>query len=117
ETSSDKSDEELPVINEEETSELEIDSSEKKETGIEKTNDKEKLADETVEKDEGKPVKNSESDGVQIQLFSTKAVAKVPYERGDRHQDIVEIKKKLNRIGFGGISETTLYGSFTEKRV
>nr|WP_245347603.1 peptidoglycan-binding protein [Oceanobacillus polygoni] len=44
-------------------------------------------------------------------------ISKTPFQKGDRHNDIVGIKKKLNRIGFGGISETTLYGSWMETRV
>ena len=44
-------------------------------------------------------------------------ISKTPFQKGDRHNDIVGIKKKLNRIGFGGISETTLYGNWMETRV
>ncbi|WP_194165725.1 peptidoglycan-binding domain-containing protein, partial [Oceanobacillus sp. CFH 90083] len=39
------------------------------------------------------------------------------YRRGDRHSEIVEFKKQLNAIGFGGISETTLFGSYMETQV
>ncbi|GIO20068.1 hypothetical protein J18TS1_31680 [Oceanobacillus oncorhynchi subsp. incaldanensis] len=42
---------------------------------------------------------------------------KSSYQRGDRHAEIVQYKKQLNAIGFGNISETTLYGSFMETQV
>ena len=37
--------------------------------------------------------------------------------QGDRHDDIPSLKKKLNHVGFSGISETAYYGDFTENRV
>src|SRR5699024_7893105 len=40
-----------------------------------------------------------------------------PYQKGKRHNDMIDLKERLNAIGYGGISLTTLYGSFTEKRV
>ncbi|MCM3400528.1 peptidoglycan-binding protein, partial [Oceanobacillus profundus] len=39
------------------------------------------------------------------------------FQKGDRHNNIVEIKVKLNRVGFDGISETDYFGSWTETRV
>ncbi|GAB3058664.1 peptidoglycan-binding protein [Virgibacillus ainsalahensis] len=44
-------------------------------------------------------------------------VSDIGFQEGDRHEDIVELKNKLNAIGFGGITVTTLYGSFTQQRV
>ncbi|WP_405097428.1 peptidoglycan-binding protein [Oceanobacillus sp. FSL H7-0719] len=43
--------------------------------------------------------------------------ATMPYKEGDRHTDLKSIKKQLNAIGFGGISETDFFGSWTETRV
>src|SRR5699024_6895010 len=39
------------------------------------------------------------------------------YQKGDRSKAIVDIKKKLNNIGFDGISETNYYGNWTQTRV
>ncbi len=36
---------------------------------------------------------------------------------GKRHEETIEIKEQLNRIGYGGILISTYFGSFTEKRV
>ena len=40
-----------------------------------------------------------------------------PLQPGKRHEDTIQLKKDLNRLGFGNIKVTSLYGSFTEKRV
>src|SRR5690625_2384935 len=40
-----------------------------------------------------------------------------PLSKGKRHKDTIEFKRNLNNIGFGGITVTNYYGSFTEKRV
>ncbi|WP_163969622.1 peptidoglycan-binding protein [Oceanobacillus halotolerans] len=40
-----------------------------------------------------------------------------PFQHGKRHDNTIELKNKLNEIGFGYITVTTLYGSFTEKQV
>ncbi|WP_339180218.1 peptidoglycan-binding protein [Oceanobacillus sp. FSL W7-1293] len=40
-----------------------------------------------------------------------------PLQRGKRHDDIPEIKRQLNNLGYGNISVTTLFGSFMEQRV
>ncbi|WP_077601536.1 peptidoglycan-binding protein [Oceanobacillus sojae] len=40
-----------------------------------------------------------------------------PYQKGKRHNDMKEIKEKLNNLGYGYISITTLYGSFMDKKV
>jgi len=39
------------------------------------------------------------------------------FENGDRHKDIVQIKKNMTKIGFGGMNINDLYGSYTAKRV
>lgn len=40
-----------------------------------------------------------------------------PFQKGKRSKKTVSLKKKLNRIGFGYIQETSYYGSYSEKRV
>ncbi|GLO67597.1 peptidoglycan-binding protein [Oceanobacillus kimchii] len=52
---------------------------------------------------------------VKVEAFA--ATVSLPYEKGDRHEDLVEIKEKLNHIGFDGISETDYFGDWTETRV
>src|SRR5699024_4489907 len=42
---------------------------------------------------------------------------KSPFQKVKRNKKTSSIKKKLNRIGFGKISVTTLFGSFTDKKV
>src|SRR5699024_12440406 len=44
-------------------------------------------------------------------------ILSTPFQLGKRHDDTIKLKKKLNELGYSGIKETTLYGSFTEKRV
>ncbi|MFD2628888.1 peptidoglycan-binding protein [Oceanobacillus kapialis] len=39
------------------------------------------------------------------------------FQKGARHEGIVDLKEDLNRLGFGYITVTTYYGSYTEKRV
>lgn len=40
-----------------------------------------------------------------------------PLQQGNRHEDIVAIKEKLNALGYDGISETNYFGSWTETRL
>ncbi|WP_193065251.1 peptidoglycan-binding protein, partial [Oceanobacillus oncorhynchi] len=40
-----------------------------------------------------------------------------PLQRGKRHNDIPEIKRNLNSLGYGHISVTTLFGSFMETKI
>src|SRR5699024_10153605 len=40
-----------------------------------------------------------------------------PFQNGKRHNDTLQLKRDLNKIGFGGITVTTLFSDFTEKRV
>src|SRR5699024_12492506 len=44
-------------------------------------------------------------------------ILSTPFQLGKRHDDTIKLEKKLNQLGYSGIKETTLYGSFTEKRV
>ncbi|WP_416147724.1 peptidoglycan-binding protein [Salipaludibacillus sp. HK11] len=39
------------------------------------------------------------------------------FQLGKRHENTKILKESLNRLGYGNISVTTLFGSFTEKRV
>src|SRR5699024_19994 len=47
----------------------------------------------------------------------TKAKSGPPYKLGDRDNAIKDIKKKLNKIGISGITETTYFGDYTEIKV
>src|SRR5699024_8326824 len=40
-----------------------------------------------------------------------------PFQRGKRHEDTKELKQHLNKLGFGNIKVTTLFGRFMEKRM
>src|SRR5690625_726379 len=40
-----------------------------------------------------------------------------PLQNGKKHNDLVELKQKLNRIGYSGIAATRTFGPFTEKQV
>src|SRR5699024_11826865 len=40
-----------------------------------------------------------------------------PRSKGKRHKDTIPLKKDLNKLGYGGITVTNYFGSFTEKRV
>jgi mannosyl-glycoprotein endo-beta-N-acetylglucosaminidase len=37
-----------------------------------------------------------------------------PYKVGDRHQEIIPLKRSLNQLGYGPILETNLFGSYTQ---
>ncbi|MEN2466411.1 peptidoglycan-binding protein [Ornithinibacillus sp. JPR2-1] len=56
-------------------------------------------------------------------IADTKTLAKIeeiiksPFRKGVRSEKTIQLKEKLNRLGFGYITVTTLYGSFTEKQV
>src|SRR5699024_5741954 len=50
-------------------------------------------------------------------LDKIKSVANSPFQNGKRHDDTPQLKRNLNKIGFGGITVTTLFSDFTEKRV
>src|SRR5690625_7703570 len=39
-----------------------------------------------------------------------------PFQRGKRHEDTKELKQHLNKLGFGNIKVTTLFGSFKNRR-
>ncbi|BAC14867.1 hypothetical conserved protein [Oceanobacillus iheyensis HTE831] len=60
--------------------------------------------------------KQSEEEAEELRIKPF-AAASLPYEKGDRHEDLVEIKEKLNHIGFDGITETDYFGNWTETRV
>src|SRR5699024_12221105 len=40
-----------------------------------------------------------------------------PFQRGNRHEDTKELKQHLNKLGFGNIKVTTLFGSFMVRRM
>jgi len=53
----------------------------------------------------------------EVTLAKIKSLANEIFEQGDRHDKIIQLKKDLNKIGFGGMNVNDLYGSFTEQRV
>src|SRR5699024_518186 len=40
-----------------------------------------------------------------------------PFQRNRRHNDTMDIKRKLNQLGYGRITVTNLYGSYMESQV
>ena len=69
--------------------------------------------------EEVEEVETEEQVTEEVTTFSTFSapVATVPYKQGDRHEDLIDIKKQLNAIGFDGISETNYFGNWTKTRV
>ena len=53
----------------------------------------------------------------EVTLAKIKSLANEIFQQGDRHDKIIQLKKDLNKIGFGGMNVNDLYGSFTEQRV
>jgi peptidoglycan hydrolase-like protein with peptidoglycan-binding domain len=41
----------------------------------------------------------------------------VSYQLGDRAEELIDIKNKLNHIGFSGILETNYFGDYTQRKV
>ena len=62
----------------------------------------------------GLTVTGTMNNATKIKLNS---VYNTPFQKGKRHNETKEIKKKLNSLGYGYISITTLYGDFMEKKV
>ncbi len=62
----------------------------------------------------GLTVTGTMNNATKIKLNS---VYNIPFQKGKRHNETKEIKKKLNSLGYGYISITTLYGDFMEKKV
>ncbi|WP_343215071.1 peptidoglycan-binding domain-containing protein, partial [Evansella tamaricis] len=58
-------------------------------------------------------------DDVKTQILSELELgySELIFQLGDRHPLIIELKHKLNRIGFGNITVTDYYGDFTTRRV
>lgn len=50
-------------------------------------------------------------------LMKLDEVWNTPFQQGKHHEDTIQLKKNLNRLGFGHITLSTLYGSFTERQV
>src|SRR5699024_10485854 len=53
----------------------------------------------------------------EVTLAKIEAIANQSFQKGDRHKDIAQMKRDLNKVGFSGITVTNLYGDFTVKRV
>ncbi|WP_339180209.1 peptidoglycan-binding protein [Oceanobacillus sp. FSL W7-1293] len=85
--------------------------------------DTEENTEEATEEESGADAEENaeleEEQEISIQSFVRATVfsANGTFKQGDRHQEIVKLKKRLNAIGFGNITETTLYGSFMETQV
>ncbi|WP_143833163.1 peptidoglycan-binding protein [Oceanobacillus timonensis] len=105
----------------EESTESEEDAEEESEEGTESEEGSEEEAEESTETEESdeEDADVEEDSEVSIQNFSRSTVfsANGTFKQGDRHEDIVELKQQLNAIGFGYITETTLFGSFMETQV
>src|SRR5690625_836629 len=52
-----------------------------------------------------------------VTLAKISSLADAIFQEGDRHDDIIQLKKDLNKLGFGGMNINDLYGSFTAQRV
>ncbi|UUI39543.1 peptidoglycan-binding protein [Oceanobacillus oncorhynchi] len=117
---------------EEQGSETEEDAESEEEQGSETeegTESKEEQGSETEEDAESEEEQGSETEenaetGEEDQEIGEQRLNEVEtfaaqstYQQGDRHSEIVKFKKKLNAIGFGYITETTLFGSFMETQV
>src|SRR5699024_3038608 len=50
-------------------------------------------------------------------LLKVEETANTPFQKGKRHKNTTTLKRNLNKLGFSGITVTTLYGSYTEKKV
>ncbi|WP_416147711.1 peptidoglycan-binding protein [Salipaludibacillus sp. HK11] len=50
-------------------------------------------------------------------LKKLEEVLDTPFQEGRRHPDTIELKEGLNRLGFGTILVSDLYGSFTKQQV
>src|SRR5699024_11082020 len=45
------------------------------------------------------------------------AVLTSPFQKGKRHEDTIQLKKDLNRLGFEDILVTSYFGGFSDKQV
>src|SRR5699024_7496983 len=50
-------------------------------------------------------------------LSKTKSLLQNPLSKGKRHKNIKDLKRDLNKLGYGGIKVTNYFGSYTKKRV
>src|SRR5699024_7865826 len=40
-----------------------------------------------------------------------------PLQPGEKHKDVIQLKKDLNRLGYGKIKQSSKFGSLTKKKV
>src|SRR5690625_2175742 len=78
-------------------------------------NSNNKESTDTKENNEDNP-SNTESNDDSNNLLKTQSQSEI-LELGDRDKRVIELKKKLNNLGFNGIKVTDYFGEFTEKRV
>ncbi|MDE5415825.1 peptidoglycan-binding protein [Alkalihalobacterium chitinilyticum] len=50
-------------------------------------------------------------------LTKVETILSTPLQEGKRHNDTIQLKENLTRLGFGGMNLNTSYGSFTAQRV
>src|SRR5699024_3143374 len=82
------------------------------------TSDDEEEADAEESEDDASDDKKDEKEKASDKKVSIMAAkASSSFKKGDRSKEIAAIKKKMNKIGFGGMNINNLFGSFTETRV
>src|SRR5699024_1109579 len=78
--------------------------------------DKEDAESDESDNEKSEDKKDEKASDKKPSLMAAKATS-TSYKKGDRSSKIASAKKKLNKIGFGGITVTNYFGNFTEKRV
>src|SRR5690606_34243994 len=53
----------------------------------------------------------------EVNLEKMEEIVNSPFQLNREHPDVIPLKEKLNRLDFGSIKVTQLYGEFTEKKV
>ena len=69
------------------------------------------------ESDENKSVDESMSTTTDSIALTSPMNEQLTFKKGDRHENIAAIKVKLNKIGFSGITVTSYFGDYMERRV
>lgn len=101
-----------------------IETEETDETDPVQTDDTDELADTEEPEEEETPKETITETPIKKESTVTpkkstlmKTTSQTEYKVGDRDPSVTEMKKKLNKIGFGGIKVTDVYGDFTAKRI
>ncbi|HEY4599690.1 MAG TPA: peptidoglycan-binding protein [Cerasibacillus sp.] len=114
-TAEEKQEEVVESINEENPNDVERNEAEQNDS----PEDTEIKAEDKVEEEESEEaVKDEQSrEPEEIVTMQKSSIQTTTLKEGDRNKQVVELKKMLNRIGFGGIKVTDYFGTFTTKRV